>query len=82
MDVSWRRPLWLSLSLFWATILTGQSWASATGARRPHVILLLADDLGWANVGYHRPAGFKETATPRIDELVAEGLELTRHYVG
>ena len=60
------------------------TFASAFGARasRPHLIVLFADNLGWANVGYHRPEGVdpREYATPHIDALAAEGMQLDRHY--
>lgn len=44
----------------------------------PHIVTILADDYGWANVGYHHAS--KEVRTPSIDALVADGVELTRHY--
>jgi len=46
------------------------------GAARPNVVILIADDLGWADVGYHD----SEIQTPGIDRLVREGLELDRFY--
>mmetsp|Transcript_14657 Transcript_14657/g.16265 ORF Transcript_14657/g.16265 Transcript_14657/m.16265 type:complete len:533 (+) Transcript_14657:62-1660(+) len=48
---------------------------------KPHVVFLLIDDYGWANVGYHRDPPTEEVQTPNIDALVAEGIELDRHYV-
>ena len=44
---------------------------------RPHLILILADDLGHFNVGY---AGNTEAQTPNIDALAASGLILDRLY--
>ena len=44
----------------------------------PHIVTLLADDYGWANVGYHHAS--KEVVTPNIDGLKSDGIELTRHY--
>jgi arylsulfatase B len=41
-------------------------------AARPNIVILLADDLGWADVGYH---GAK-TATPNIDRLAGDGVRL------
>lgn len=35
-----------------------------------------ADDLGWANVGWHK----KDVLTPRSEALIAEGIQLDRHY--
>lgn len=46
-------------------------------ADKPNILLIVADDLGWADVGYHG-GKFK---TPVIDKLVKEGVELDRHYV-
>ena len=44
----------------------------------PNILFILADDLGWGNVGYHNQNG--EVYTPNIDYLVSNGLELNRHY--
>lgn len=44
--------------------------------RKPHILMLIVDDLGWNNVGWHN----KDMLTPHMDQLVAEGLELDRHY--
>eukprot|EP00302_Diacronema_sp_CCMP2436_P032380 CAMPEP_0179995498 /NCGR_PEP_ID=MMETSP0984-20121128/7115_1 /TAXON_ID=483367 /ORGANISM="non described non described, Strain CCMP 2436" /LENGTH=640 /DNA_ID=CAMNT_0021914989 /DNA_START=50 /DNA_END=1972 /DNA_ORIENTATION=- len=46
---------------------------------RPHILLILADDVGWANVGYNNPTN-PELRTPRIDALVRDGVRLDRHY--
>ena len=47
---------------------------------KPHIVLVLVDDLGWANVGYHRSTPSPDVDTPNIDSLVQEGLELDQHY--
>ena len=44
--------------------------------RLPDIVIVLADDLGWKDVGFHG-AGFP---TPNIDRIAAEGVELTRLY--
>ena len=52
---------------------------SADGAakKRPNILFLIADDLGWADVGYHG----SEIKTPHIDRLAREGVRLNQHYV-
>ena len=45
-------------------------------ATPPNVLIFLADDLGWADVGYH---GGK-IETPTIDRLASEGVQLDRFY--
>jgi arylsulfatase B len=66
---------------------------AASGARtvKPHILMILADDYGWSDVGYHVNApGYPSTAaqkkeattaTPYIDSLVKEGVELDQAYV-
>lgn len=44
---------------------------------QPNIVLIVADDLGWADVSYHA----KRAETPNIDRLVSEGVELDRFYV-
>ena len=57
------------------------------GPRKPHVLLFIADDLGWADLGAHRTArnpaevqGKAETQTPNLDALIKDGVLLERHY--
>ncbi len=44
---------------------------------KPNIIVILADDLGWRDVGYHG----SEIKTPHIDRLAETDRELTRFYV-
>ena len=44
---------------------------------RPHILVILADDLGWRDVGYHG----SEVDTPHIDRIARQGIELDRFYV-
>lgn len=50
------------------------AWASAN--ERPNIIVMVADDLGWADVGYHGGP----IDTPSLDRLAAEGVQLDRFY--
>ena len=59
----------------------GQQQPEKHQASKPHIVFMLVDDWGWANVGYHRNSSLKEIVTPNIDNLVKEGLELNQHYV-
>ena len=46
----------------------------------PHILHILADDLGWAEVGWHADDTQTngEVQTPNMDALVAQGIELDR----
>jgi arylsulfatase B len=58
-----------SLFLMLPFLSTGQ-------AKKPNIVLILADDLGWGDVGFHG----SKIKTPNIDNLAREGVELTRYY--
>ncbi len=51
--------------------------AAAITPRRPNIIFILADDLGWGEAGCYG-SGFNRT--PNIDRLAAEGLRFTHAY--
>ncbi len=48
-------------------------------AAPPNLIFILADDLGYGDLGCY---GQKTLATPNLDRLAAEGMRFTRHYAG
>ncbi len=53
--------------------------ALSARAEKPNIIYILADDLGFRDLGCF---GQKTLTTPHIDKLAAEGMKLTRHYSG
>ena len=71
------------LALLLIIFSAGHSSSSKEGgyvAEKPHIIFMMVDDWGWANVGYHREPPTPEVVTPYIDSLVKDGLELDQHY--
>ncbi len=53
--------------------------ANAVDAAPPNIIYILADDLGYGEVGCY---GQQRIKTPHIDRLAAEGMRFTQHYTG
>ena len=48
----------------------------AVAAEKPNIIVMVADDLGWNDVGFHGGP----IDTPSLDRLAAQGVELSRFY--
>ena len=72
---TWPRSKALAIvQLAWALCFLSQV---AKSAQHPDIIVILADDLGWADVGYHG----SDIPTPSIDRMALGGVEMNRFYV-
>lgn len=64
----------------WPALLTALLWSVATVAAlpapRPNIVVILADDLGFSDLGGYGG----EIETPNLDRLAAEGLRFTQFY--
>ena len=72
-----------ALGLLQAALLGARSALASpqAAAAPPNIFFILVDDLGYADVGFNRAKPDREVVTPNLDELVATGVHLTRHYV-
>ena len=65
--------------------MTAAAWGGLSlrcfgqSARRPNVIYILADDLGYGDLGCY---GQTRIDTPNLDRMAAEGMRFTQHYAG
>jgi arylsulfatase A-like enzyme len=65
--------------LIGSTLVLGLPGFSAAADRRPNIVLMLGDDLGYGDLGVY---GQKQVATPNLDRLAAEGMRFTQCYAG
>src|SRR5437867_644376 len=74
-------PLPIRIRWFhWANLLLAASCFSAETVAKPaqpNVIIILADDMGWGDLGCYGHPSFK---TPNIDRMAKEGARLTDFY--
>ncbi|HXT60004.1 MAG TPA: arylsulfatase [Pirellulales bacterium] len=67
----------LSLSLH--GVLAGENPREVPAPRKPNLIWIMADDLGYGDLGCY---GQKVIATPHLDRMAEEGLRFTHFYAG
>jgi arylsulfatase A-like enzyme len=73
------KPLQFSVSLL--AITAALTWAvnpALAAANKPNILHIVADDLGWKDVGFN---GCTDIKTPNIDALAAGGAKFTQFYV-
>lgn len=73
-------PSPLPLKSFLLLCLLAVSGALSAAPAKPNIVFILADDLGWHDVGYTNSTGFLET--PNLDRLRKESLSFTNAYAG
>lgn len=60
-------------------LLTATSAAAQQKNKQPNIIFILADDLGYADIGCY---GQQKTETPHLDKMAKEGMKFTQFYSG
>ena len=66
-----------SFCVAWLISLNVSLAGEKASSSKPNIVFIIADDLGWGDVGFHGG----NAPTPHLDRLAREGLELTQHYV-
>ncbi|RIK85622.1 MAG: sulfatase [Planctomycetota bacterium] len=61
-----------------AAIGVPPSWASAIAGGKPNIVVIVGDDMGYADLGVH---GCRDIATPHLDALASAGVRCTNGYV-
>src|SRR5690242_1989454 len=69
-DFDMRIQVWFCCLAFFFLGIANASWA----AEKPNILVIVADDLGYHDVGFH---GGKEIPTPNIDSIAAGGVKCT-----
>ncbi len=70
--------LWLSMASLSIGIALAPRPALAAEPRKPNILIIVSDDQGYADVGFH---GCKDIPTPNLDSLAHSGVRFTNGYV-
>ncbi len=76
MNHSISRRNYLRLSTAGLTALSFNPLSSFSDSHKPNIVYIIADDMGWSDIGYNNP----EIKTPNLDRLASEGVKFTHHY--
>ncbi len=68
---------WLRIALTAAVVVCFMS--SGANAQKPNIIFIMADDLGYGDLGCY---GQEIIQTPNLDRMAAEGMKFTDFYAG
>ena len=70
--------LFISKTIFYSLLAIAVTACSnqENNDQKPNIIIIMADDLGWNDVGFHG----SEIKTPNLDQLASQSLELKRLY--
>ncbi len=71
-----RRPLWCTVVVILLLTVACTLRAEGVKAVRPNIVLIVADDLGYSDLGCYGG----EISTPNIDRLASEGLKFSQFY--
>ena len=64
-----------------ALVVLGLMGTAAFGAEKPNVVILLADNVGYGDIGAYGAGEVRGMPTPRIDQLATQSLRLTQYLV-
>ena len=69
------------LASFVLILMVSELAATAHAQDRPNIVFMMADNLGYGDVGVYGGGELRGAPTPRIDSLAREGLQLTQFLV-
>jgi arylsulfatase A-like enzyme len=68
----------LLLAAIAALVFTSIAEVAAAAERKPNILIILADDLGYGDLGFQ---GVQDIPTPSLDALAQSGVRFTSGYV-
>ncbi|WP_442505654.1 arylsulfatase [Novipirellula sp. SH528] len=69
--------LWIAIVVAMQVLNVQTLWAAS--GEQPNIVFILADDLGYGELGCY---GQEKIKTPNIDRLASQGMRFTQHYTG
>jgi arylsulfatase A-like enzyme len=69
----------VNLNRFWLAFGALAIATTVSAAGKPNIVVVMADDMGWRDTGYH---GNKVVKTPHLDDMASKGIQFDFFYPG
>jgi arylsulfatase len=63
-----------------AAVALGSDAALAEPPRKPNIVVIMTDDVGWGDLGSYGGGAMRGAPTPHLDRLAAEGMRFVNYY--
>src|SRR4030067_617580 len=63
-----------------AAVALGSDAALAAPPRKPNIVVIMPDDVGWGDLGSYGGGAMRGAPTPHLDRLAAEGMRFVNYY--
>jgi Sulfatase len=63
-----------------AVVLSGDAVLADPPARKPNVVIIMTDDIGWGDLGVYGGGAMRGAPTPNLDRMASEGMRFVNYY--
>jgi len=63
-----------------AAVALGSDAVLAEPLRKPNIVVIMTDDVGWGDLGSYGGGAMRGAPTPNLDRLAAEGMRFVNYY--
>jgi arylsulfatase len=70
----------LTVGMLTAAVALPSDAVLADAARKPNIVVIMTDDVGWGDLGSYGGGAMRGAPTPNLDRLAAEGMRFVNYY--
>ena len=70
----------LTAGMLTAAVALASDAVLAEPPRKPNIVVIMTDDVGWGNLGSYGGGAMRGAATPNLDRLATEGMRFVNYY--
>ena len=70
----------LTAGMLTAAVALASDAVLAEPPRKPNIVVIMTDDVGWGDLGSYGGGAMRGAATPNLDRLASEGMRFVNYY--